>query len=92
MSKKTNKKAKAKPKSQAPANAFVGGVHVSASFERSSRDGIPYNSLKSLYLDKENHLTGQAFCGETAFVCRKDEIPALVEFLTKISAASATAA
>lgn len=73
--------------------SFKGGVYVSASFER-TKDPVPnnaYSHVEKLYAiaagddDKEQGIWADANCGDHAFVCRIDEIPAIIEFLQKIA-------
>jgi hypothetical protein len=64
---------------------LVGGVFTSASLKRT---GVVkndyYGTLKELHLDKEGNLVAVASCGDECFVCRKDEIKQVADFLNAL--------
>jgi hypothetical protein len=49
--------------------------------EELSRD---YSYVKRLYPDRFGNLVAEAFCGDIAFVCTKEELPEIVAFLQKL--------
>ena len=93
MSKKTKKKATAKPAAKPGLASLESGVHVSASLKRSVRpyeDVCGYRTaLRELFVDASGNLVGVAACGDQAFVCTKGEIEETRDFLTQLVEARA---
>ncbi len=80
---------KAQKAVQKNTGAFKTSVHITAALTRPANfqdksDSDTEYTMTKIYLDEHGSLLGEAYCGATAFICTKAEIPQIMDFLSSI--------